>query len=198
MTMAARSARPIRLPASGTTATTRRRCLGSSSRCRRAALERFGLTSLPNGQPLSLLEARLVPLYLHHRFQLQAALKWIGGLYFTYAVKEQGKAGTDGCPARRARRRSAAGADRRVGHPGSRRADAAATDPGSDSSAGVRLHVRNRRTVSARDVARVRSCLCRASLRRIWRYPVCCSRRGRRAWSAFTPSGQPIPASRKS
>ncbi len=59
---------------------------------RHAALERFGLASIPNGQPLSLLEARLVPLYLHHRFQLQAALKWVGGLYFTYAVKEQGKA----------------------------------------------------------------------------------------------------------
>jgi len=58
---------------------------------RRVALDRFGLASLPNGQPLSLLEARLVPLYLHHRFQLQAAMKWIGGLYFTYAVKEQGQ-----------------------------------------------------------------------------------------------------------
>ena len=74
---------------------------------RRAALDRFGLASLPNGQPLSLLEARLVPLYLHHRFQLQAAMKWIGGLYFTYAVKEQGQ------PAPTDVRRVVPGADQR-------------------------------------------------------------------------------------
>jgi hypothetical protein len=59
---------------------------------RRVALERFGLSALPDRQPVSLLEARLVPLYLHHRYQLQAALKWVGGLFFTYAVKEDGRA----------------------------------------------------------------------------------------------------------
>src|SRR5215207_1017985 len=42
---------------------------------RRIALDQFGLETLPPGMPLSLLEARLLPLYLHHRYQLQAALK---------------------------------------------------------------------------------------------------------------------------
>jgi hypothetical protein len=54
---------------------------------RRIGLSQFGLASLREGAPLSSLEAALVPLYLHHRFQLQAAMKSIGGLSFTYAVK---------------------------------------------------------------------------------------------------------------
>jgi hypothetical protein len=54
---------------------------------RRIALAQFGLANIPAGTPLSLLEARLLPLYLHHRYQLQAAVKSVGGLYYTYAVK---------------------------------------------------------------------------------------------------------------
>jgi hypothetical protein len=55
---------------------------------RRIALERFGLRNIPNGTPLSALEEALVPLYLHHRYQLEAAAKSIGGVFFTYAVKD--------------------------------------------------------------------------------------------------------------
>jgi hypothetical protein len=54
---------------------------------RRIALRQFGLASVPAGTPLSLLEAKFLPLYLHHRYQLQAAVKSVGGLYYTYAVK---------------------------------------------------------------------------------------------------------------
>ncbi|MDT5268622.1 MAG: hypothetical protein QOH49_808 [Acidobacteriota bacterium] len=54
---------------------------------RRIALQQFGLDNVPTGTPLSLLEARFLPLYLHHRYQLQAAVKTVGGLYYTYAVK---------------------------------------------------------------------------------------------------------------
>jgi hypothetical protein len=57
---------------------------------RRIALDQFGLGALPPGMPLSLLEARLLPLYLHHRYQLQAALKSVGGAYFTYAIRTRG------------------------------------------------------------------------------------------------------------
>jgi hypothetical protein len=57
---------------------------------RRLALSQFGLDNLPSGQPLSSLEELLLPLYLHHRYQLEAASKSIGGLYYTYAVKEAG------------------------------------------------------------------------------------------------------------
>ena len=54
---------------------------------RRIGLSQFGLNSVPAGTPLSELEAKLIPLYLHHRYQLVSALKSVGGMYFTYAVK---------------------------------------------------------------------------------------------------------------
>ncbi|HEX4945364.1 MAG TPA: zinc-dependent metalloprotease, partial [Blastocatellia bacterium] len=54
---------------------------------RRIGLKDFGLKNIAVGQPLSALEAKLLPLYLHHRYQLVAAAKSVGGLYFTYAVK---------------------------------------------------------------------------------------------------------------
>lgn len=54
---------------------------------RRIGLKSFGLDNIAVGQPMSALETRLLPLYLHHRYQLVAAAKSLGGLYFTYAVK---------------------------------------------------------------------------------------------------------------
>ena len=54
---------------------------------RRVGLSEFGLQTIPIGTPLSELEEKLVPLYLHHRYQLIAAAKSIGGVYFTYAVR---------------------------------------------------------------------------------------------------------------
>ncbi|HEX7315972.1 MAG TPA: zinc-dependent metalloprotease [Pyrinomonadaceae bacterium] len=57
---------------------------------RRIAMAEFGLANVPAGTPLSLLEAKFLPLYLHHRYQLQAAVKSIGGLYYSYAVKAPG------------------------------------------------------------------------------------------------------------
>jgi hypothetical protein len=59
---------------------------------RRIALAQFGLGNVPEGTPLSLLEAKFLPLYLHHRYQLQAAVKSVGGLNYTYAVKSAGGA----------------------------------------------------------------------------------------------------------
>jgi hypothetical protein len=55
---------------------------------RRIALEHFGLANLRNGEPLSSLEEVLLPLYLHHRYQLEAAAKSVGGLNYTYAIKD--------------------------------------------------------------------------------------------------------------
>ena len=54
---------------------------------RRIGLANFGLNSIPDGTPLAQLEAKLLPLYLHHRYQMVSALKSVGGLYFTYALK---------------------------------------------------------------------------------------------------------------
>lgn len=54
---------------------------------RRIGLNQFGLQNIPEGSPLSELETRFMPLYLHHRYQLTAATKMIGGVYYTYAVR---------------------------------------------------------------------------------------------------------------
>jgi hypothetical protein len=54
---------------------------------RRIALSEFGLNTIPIGAPLSDLQEKLLPLYLHHRYQAIAASKSVGGVYFTYAVK---------------------------------------------------------------------------------------------------------------
>jgi hypothetical protein len=57
---------------------------------RRIALSQFGLRNIPMSTPLAQLEEMVVPLYLHHRYQLEAAAKSIGGLDYTYSVKEEG------------------------------------------------------------------------------------------------------------
>lgn len=54
---------------------------------RRIALQQFGLESIPEGTPLALLESKLLPLYLHHRYQLNAAIKTVGGVYYTHSVR---------------------------------------------------------------------------------------------------------------
>ena len=58
---------------------------------RRAALERFGEGAVPSGTPLALLEETLVPLFLHHRFQIEAAASTLGGLHYVYALRGDGR-----------------------------------------------------------------------------------------------------------
>jgi hypothetical protein len=54
---------------------------------RERALSNFGLANLPEGRPLAQLEEVLVPLYLYHRYQVEAAVKLIGGVDYSYAVR---------------------------------------------------------------------------------------------------------------
>ncbi len=54
---------------------------------RKLAMENFSLHQIPNGKPLSELEDIFVPLYYAHRYQTEAAVKWIGGLRYSYADK---------------------------------------------------------------------------------------------------------------
>ena len=54
---------------------------------RRIGLNQFGLQNIPKDTPLSELENKFLPLYLHHRYQTTAAIKSIGGVYYTYAVR---------------------------------------------------------------------------------------------------------------
>ncbi len=58
---------------------------------RRAALGRFGETAIRVGMPLATMEEALVPLYLHHRYQVEATTKVIGGSYYTYAMRGDGQ-----------------------------------------------------------------------------------------------------------
>ena len=58
---------------------------------RRVALSNFSEAAIRIGQPLATLEEALVPLYLHHRYQVEAAAKVLGGLYYTYALRGDGQ-----------------------------------------------------------------------------------------------------------
>ncbi len=58
---------------------------------RRIALNKLGVQNIPLDAPLATLENVLVPLYLSHRYQVEAAAKVIGGVQFTYAVRGDGK-----------------------------------------------------------------------------------------------------------
>ncbi|MDP4536877.1 zinc-dependent metalloprotease [Alkalimonas collagenimarina] len=57
---------------------------------RQKVLAEFGLNNLADGQPLDQLEHLLVPMYLLHRFQAEAAVKLIGGMHYRYYVKGEG------------------------------------------------------------------------------------------------------------
>ena len=54
---------------------------------RAVALDQLGLDHLQEGETYSTLEDRLVPIYLLHRYQIEAVSKLIGGLSYAYAVK---------------------------------------------------------------------------------------------------------------
>jgi len=58
---------------------------------RRIGLANFGPALIRNGEPLSTLEAVLLPLYMHHRFQLNSAAQSIGGADYKYAVRGDGQ-----------------------------------------------------------------------------------------------------------
>jgi len=70
---------------------------------RRLALSRFGLASLPAGAPVADLRRRIVPIYLFHRYQIDATAKLIGGVDFTYGVRGDGHEASTPVPAERQR-----------------------------------------------------------------------------------------------
>jgi hypothetical protein len=54
---------------------------------REKRMKTFGLNSIKTGEPQAILEEVFVPLYLMHRYQLEATSKLVGGLDYTYKVK---------------------------------------------------------------------------------------------------------------
>jgi hypothetical protein len=58
---------------------------------RNAALATFGANAIRNGTPMAQLEETLVPLYLHHRYQVEAAASVLGGVHYTYTLRGDGR-----------------------------------------------------------------------------------------------------------
>ena len=58
---------------------------------RRYILDNFSDNAIQKGVPMSNLEEVLVPMYLLHRFQIEAASKVVGGLDYFYAMKGDGQ-----------------------------------------------------------------------------------------------------------
>ncbi|MFQ5628904.1 MAG: zinc-dependent metalloprotease [bacterium] len=71
---------------------------------RQKALAQFSEKNIRAGQPMALLEKVLVPLYLSHRYQIEAASKMLGGLMYTYALRGDGQQPTAMIPAKEQRR----------------------------------------------------------------------------------------------
>jgi hypothetical protein len=61
---------------------------------REAALKRFGENNIPEGAPLATIEDSLVPIYMLHRYQVEAAAKFVGGMDYTFAVRGDGEVPT--------------------------------------------------------------------------------------------------------
>ena len=62
------------------------RALEEALEVRRIALRSFGARNLALGRPMAELEEVFVPLYLHHRYQVEAAVKMIGGVLYEHEV----------------------------------------------------------------------------------------------------------------
>ena len=61
---------------------------------RAAALKRFGENNIREGAPLATLEDVLAPLYMFHRYQVEAASKLVGGMDYTFALRGDGQTPT--------------------------------------------------------------------------------------------------------
>jgi hypothetical protein len=66
---------------------------------RRAALDRFGETAIRRGWPMAMMEEALVPLFLHHRYQVEAAASALGGQHYIYSLRGDGQEGRKPVPA---------------------------------------------------------------------------------------------------
>jgi len=62
---------------------------------RAKALDAFGINTIPAGTPMAMLEDVLVPVYFHHRYQIEAVTKLVGGMNYSYALKGDGQVVTE-------------------------------------------------------------------------------------------------------
>ncbi len=66
---------------------------------RRAALDRFDETVIRKDQPMATLEEALVPLYMYHRYAVEAAASAVGGQDYIYGFRGDGRTPTKWVPA---------------------------------------------------------------------------------------------------
>ena len=64
--------------------------LSNVMKVRAAALKRFGENNIREGAPMATIEDVLVPIYMYHRYQVEAAAKVVGGQDYTFSVKGKG------------------------------------------------------------------------------------------------------------
>lgn len=65
---------------------------------REAALSQFGPEAIAAGQPLSQLRRAFVPIWLLHRYQVEAAAKLLGGVDYAYALRGGGRESAEAVP----------------------------------------------------------------------------------------------------
>ena len=64
--------------------------LANVMKVRAAALQRFGENNIREGAPMATLEDVLVPLYMYHRYQVEAVAKLVGGEDYTFSLRGKG------------------------------------------------------------------------------------------------------------
>jgi hypothetical protein len=64
--------------------------VGRTTAVRRVLLRHFDARAAHRGEPLAVLNRRFAHVYLHHRYALAGATKYIGGMDFTYALAGDG------------------------------------------------------------------------------------------------------------
>src|SRR5256885_7560710 len=75
---------------------------------RTAALRRFGENNIREGAPFATIEDALVPIFMLHRYQVEATSKLIGGMDYTFALRGDGQTPTQIVTASEQRRALAA------------------------------------------------------------------------------------------
>ena len=65
---------------------------------RKHVLDNFSEKAIRQDAPMATIEEVLVPMYLMHRYQVEAASKMLGGLYYTFALKNDGQTVTKFVP----------------------------------------------------------------------------------------------------
>jgi hypothetical protein len=58
---------------------------------REKALKDFGENNIRSGMPMAMLEDVLVPVYFYHRYQIEAATKIVGGMFYNYSLRGDGQ-----------------------------------------------------------------------------------------------------------